>query len=301
MEFVQHDIIAEGLMFPEGPIALDDGSVLLVEILRGALTRVWGDGRSEVVADVGGGPNGAALGPDGAVYITNNGGFAWSENAAGQRVTTGALPRDYRGGRIERVDLATGRVECLYDRVGEHPLKGPNDLVFDDAGGMWFTDFGRTYERHRDLTGIYYAAADGSAVRELHLEQGGFNGIGLSPDGKRLYVAETFSGKLLGFEITSPGVLAGRPELVGRAAPTAMLDSLAVLANGDVCVGTIAPGGISCFPTAGGEPTLTRLPDRIVTNLCFGGEDMRTAYVTCSGSGRLLRTMWPTPGLKLNH
>ena len=69
--------IATDLQFPEGPIAMDDGSVILVEIARGTLSRVLPDGRVEVIADLGGGPNGAAIGPDGAVYVCNNGGFDW--------------------------------------------------------------------------------------------------------------------------------------------------------------------------------------------------------------------------------
>jgi gluconolactonase len=109
MEF---EVLAEGLLFPEGPIALADGSAIVVEIARGTLTRVW-NGRTEVLAHLGGGPNGAALGPDGAVYVCNNGGFEWSE-VNGIRIPLRAA-ESYTAGRIERVDLATGKFERLYD------------------------------------------------------------------------------------------------------------------------------------------------------------------------------------------
>ena len=108
--------IASGLQFPEGPVAMDDGSVLLVEIARGTLSRVTPDGEVQVVADLGGGPNGAALGPDGAVYVCNNGGFRWTTEADGCHRPIGQA-EDYSGGRIERVDLATGRFERLFDSV----------------------------------------------------------------------------------------------------------------------------------------------------------------------------------------
>src|SRR5690606_19135785 len=108
------EIVAEGLAFPEGPVALSDGSVLFVEIVGGTLKRAWGDGRVEVVARPGGGPNGAQLGPDGAVYVCNNGGLDMVNycHADGP----GAV------GRIERIDLATGKVERVYDRCGDYPL-----------------------------------------------------------------------------------------------------------------------------------------------------------------------------------
>ncbi len=103
--------IASGLKFPEGPIAMDDGSVILVEIERGTLSRVSEDGKVEVIADLGGGPNGAAIGPDGAVYVCNNGGFEWHHR--GGLTIPGDIAPDYSGGRIERVDLATGKVDTL--------------------------------------------------------------------------------------------------------------------------------------------------------------------------------------------
>src|SRR5438093_440449 len=104
--------ITSGLQFPEGPVALDDGSVLVVEIKRGTLTRVAPDGRQTIVAETGGGPNGAAIGPDGLVYVCNNGGFEWHE--VGGLLVPGNQAHDYAGGRIQRVDLASGRVQDLY-------------------------------------------------------------------------------------------------------------------------------------------------------------------------------------------
>ena len=72
-----YKVIAKGLKFPEGPIWMDDDSIILVEIARGTLSRVLPSGEINVVANLGGGPNGAAIGPDGSCYVCNNGGFEW--------------------------------------------------------------------------------------------------------------------------------------------------------------------------------------------------------------------------------
>jgi len=71
--------IASGLRFPEGPVAMPDGSIVLVEIERRTLSRVTPDGKVQVIATLGGGPNGAALGPNGKIYVTNNGGLKFME------------------------------------------------------------------------------------------------------------------------------------------------------------------------------------------------------------------------------
>ena len=157
-------IIASGLRFPEGPVWTSDGSVLLVEIERKTLTRVCPDGRVEVVAQMDGGPNGAAVGPDGRIYITNNGGFGWIRE--GNTLRTGLQPPDYQGGSIDVVDPKTGRIERLYDSCDGRRLVGPNDLVFDTHGGFWFGDLGKRRAHDMDLGGVYYAKADGSRIRE---------------------------------------------------------------------------------------------------------------------------------------
>jgi len=197
------ELVADGLKFPEGPIAMSDGSVILVEIARGTLTRVLPDGGTRIIAQLGGGPNGAALGPGGAIYVCNNGGFTWIE--AGDRLIPGDEAADYSGGRIERVDLATGKVETLYTEGDGNPLKGPNDIVFDRQGGMWFTDHGKAHGRLRDRGAVFYAKPDGSSITQAVFPMEAPNGIGLSPDEDFLYVAETPTARLWKFKISAPG------------------------------------------------------------------------------------------------
>ncbi len=298
-------ILAEGLRFPEGPVAYPDGSVILVEIARGTITRVGPDGACTTVATPGGGPNGLAAGPDGALYCCNNGGFAWREE--GGLLRTAGTPDDYKGGRIERIDPATGAIDVLYTQCGEHALRGPNDIVFDAQGGFYFTDLGKTYPRHRDLGSVYYALPDGSRIVEVVQPVLTPNGIGLSPDGRVLYVAETETGRLWAFDIVAPGAVAKLPwpsphggRLVCGLPGYQRFDSMAVLESGDVCVATLMSGCITQIAPDGRVVRTVTLPDRNVTNLCFGGPDRRTAFITLSGAGHLVAMDWPEPGLRLH-
>ena len=298
--------IATGLKFPEGPIALPDGDVLLVEIARGTLSRVKPDGRVEVVAHTGGGPNGAAMGPDGKVWICNNGGFQWIDMGGG-RMRPAHQPHDYSGGRIERVDLATGAVEVVYTHGPNGPLRGPNDLVFDADGGLWFTDLGKTRARDLDYGAVYYARPDGSSIVEVVQPMLTPNGIGLSPDGKRLYVAETRAGRLWAWDIEGPGTLRKQPfpspwggTLMVDMSTYRLFDSLAVDAAGNVCVASLMEGGITVVSPRGGELEFIPMPDVYTTNLCFGGPGLKTAFVTLSTTGKLVSIDWPRAGTPLN-
>jgi gluconolactonase len=300
--------VASGLQFPEGPVALDDGSVLLVEIARGTLSRVTPDGRVQVVAALGGGPNGAAIGPDGAVWVCNNGGFEWATTHDGH-LRPVLQSNDYAGGRIERVNLATGRWERVWDQVEGLPLRGPNDLVFDAEGGLYFTDLGKTRQHDMDHGAVHYAPPGGGAPQTVLRNALTPNGVALSPDGRTLYYAETAGARLWAFDLASPGMVRREPwpsPLGGRqlvASPGGQLqrfDSIAVDAYGNVHVATLLHGGITIVSPDGARWHHVPLPDRMVTNLCFGGPGLRTAYVTLSGTGRLIAIDdWPTPGLKL--
>lgn len=302
-EGIEFETVATDLRFPEGPIALDDGSVLLVEIERGTLSKVQADGSVSVVAALGGGPNGAAIGPDGRCYVCNNGGFEW--HGTSSKLIPGDQSNVYTGGTIQVVDLADGTFETLYEACDGRSLKGPNDLIFDSAGGFWFTDHGKTRARERDVTGVFYAAADGSSLREAIFPLDAPNGIALSPDGSRLYVAETLCGRVWYWNLAGPGVIEPHPRsphggyLLHGLGGLQMLDSLAVDEAGRVCVATLIRGGISIFTADGCGVTHVPTGDPLTTNICFGGEDRRTAYVTLSSSGRLVKARWPCPGLAL--
>ena len=200
------ELVADGLGFPEGPVALSDGSLLVVEIRSQCVTRIAADGSRRIIASLAGGPNGAAIGPDGAIYVCNNGGFAFGEvELYAINIPVGPAP-DYAGGSIQRIDPVTSEIRTLYTEAGDVPLRGPNDLVFDRRGGFWFTDHGKSGHRDRDRVGVFYAAADGSFIREVIFPLENPNGIGLSPDGRTLYVAETYTCQLWAFSPSTASV-----------------------------------------------------------------------------------------------
>jgi gluconolactonase len=300
--------LATGLRFPEGPVAMPDGNIVLVEIQRGTLSRVTPEGKIEVIATLGGGPNGTAIGPDGAAYVCNDGGFCWTE--LGELlipldITNGSnQPPGFEGGWIERVDLATGAATRLYTECDGHRFCSPNDIVFDSAGGFWFTDLGKTRARDVDRGGLYYALPDGSRVVEAAYGLWGPNGVGLSPDQSTVYVAESYTGRVIAWDLDGPGqIRPATPVGHGGRVVTATrghFDSLAVEADGHVVVAALGDG-LCVVDPADGSFEYVRFEDPLTTNVCFGGPDLRTAFVTLSGTGKLVATEWPRRGLKLAY
>jgi gluconolactonase len=302
--------LAVGLRFPEGPVALSDGSLLVCEITGGTISKIR-DGGHTVVADVGGGPNGAALGPDGRLYIANNGGLGFVI-VDGQTRFTGQLPDSYTGGYIQALDLDTGQVEIVAAEWDAEPLSAPNDLVFDDSGGFYFTDTGKVHPRYRVRGGLYYVNAD-RKIRRAVWPLEAPNGVGLSPRGDRVYVSETTTGRVWYWDVAEPGVL--RPGHTARALSEGSggtllcglggfqnLDSMAVDGAGNVCVATLMAGVITVISPSGTVEERVHLleHDPLVTNICFGGPEHRTAYVTCGGLGTVVEVAWPWQGLQLN-
>lgn len=307
MEFRE---VASGLGFPEGPLELPGGDILVTDIRGGRLLRINpATGAVCVFATTGGGPNGAAIGPDGAIYVTQNGGFAWTERVSPttglKGVFPGEQPHDYMGGQIQRVSADGSEVTTIYRQCDGERLKGPNDLVFDAEGNFYFTDHGKVRPRDKDRTGVFYASPDGKMIKEAVFPMESPNGVGLSPDGKTLYVAETPTGRLYAFDLVGPGQVERR-RVVGtvQGAPPlnlALCDSLCVDGEGNIIVATLVNGGVTSFAPDGSKAEHTPCPDVLTTNACFAGPDLRTLYVTLSTTGRLIAfDDWPTKGLKLH-
>ena len=302
------DIFGKGLTFPEGPVACDDGSVLVVEMFGERITRINPDGSTSVVAEVPGGPNGLAECADGSLIVCNNGGSFTAIDLGGLILPGPFDPARHTGGRIERVNPKTGQIARLYDSCDGHPLRGPNDLVLDGKGGFYFTDHGIRHERSGDRTSIYYAKLDGSMIKEVVFPVEAPNGIGLSPDGTKLYYAETHAARVWVRDIVQPGEVTpvtpfDTHHLLWASPTLVYLDSLAVDGDGNVCVATIAPagGGVTVISPEGKVVRFVASGDVMTTNICFGGPDLRTAYITRSGVGDVVATQWASRGLALHR
>jgi gluconolactonase len=301
------EILAGGLGFTEGPIIADDGRVFVVDIDGGRILAV-SSGEATLVASTGGGPNGMAFETESTAIVANNGGFLWTEVEGGYRIpidrtTHTNEPAGFGGGWIERVDLQSGEVTVLHTECERRPLRGPNDLVFDEVGGLWFTDHGKGRHASVDRGGLYYIPPDGSTVKEMAFPLLGPNGVGLSPDGRRVYVSETHTGRLWAWDLSGPGeVRAAKGSLAVRhggiclAATPFSFDSLAIEEDGRIVIGAIADGLVVITPD-GQEVDVHPIPGDVTTNIAFGGADRRDAVITLSRSGSVARLTWPRPGL----
>ena len=283
-ELREVQIVADGLAFPEGPVAMRDGTVLVAEIGGGSVARVGRDGTVERVAIVRGGPNGAAIGPDGALYVCNNGGFR-----AEDRIEPCGIEHEGGvGGRRRKTTEMPTRCHAADKDIPIFRVRLHADPIAQNC-------------------------AAGVGAGRINRE----NGVGLSPDGTVLYWAETPTRQVQRRRLVAPGRVAHadcdvralfRPSGADRYAVLAglpgchELDSLAIDSAGSVVVGTLVDSGVSEIRDDGSW-TLHKLPpalaDPLVTNVCFGGADLTTLYVTCSKTGRLLRATWHCPGAPL--
>jgi gluconolactonase len=272
---VDGEVIATGLAFPEGPVWRGE-ELVFTEITGGVVSR-WSSVRGvSTLATTGGGPNGAAAGPDGATYVTQNGGMG-----EGERVTPG----------IQRID-ADGTVDLVVDTVAGVRLDGPNDLAFGPDGRLWFTDpRGEPDPARNDRPGRLFAVdvttGDGDLVREVGPTFP--NGIAFLADGTLVWT-ESFTRRVMALVGDQPQVLVELPE---RHAP----DGLCVDGDGRLYVASTYSHAVSVVE---GGVLVDRLVcgDGMPTNCCFGGTDL---YVTESRRGTLWRFTLGHAGLPLPY
>ncbi len=250
----------------EGPACDRDGSVFAVNFhTQQTIGRVTPDGRGEVFATLPGEStgNGIRFGPNGVMYVA-----------------------DYVGHNVLRIDPTTRAVSVF---AHEERMHQPNDLALAADGTLYASD-----PNWEDGTGQLWRIGEDGKVLQLAENMGTTNGLDLSPDGKTLYVNESVQRKIWAFDVVPEGV-ANKRALI--AFPDHGLDGMRVDVAGRLYVTRYGKGTVAVVSPAG---TLLREIDVLgkrPSNICFGGPDGRTAYVTEVEHTRLVTFRVDKPGL----
>jgi gluconolactonase len=252
---------------------------------------------------------------EGNIYFTGNGRIyklatdgklsIFSETAAGGLIFDEQwrlLACEGRQAQVTRTDLKTGKTEVLAASYEGKKFSAPNDLTYDKKGRIYFTD--RTDLRKPEegkgivtIPGVYRIDPDGKVTRILagpDIEAP--NGITISPDDKTLYLVESNSAKngarmIRGYDLESDGSVRNM-RVFHDFYPGRSADGLAVDVEGNIyaAAGLNFPrgtsetmdtkGGVYVFSPAGKQLKFIPVPEDLISNLTFGGADMKTLYVT---------------------
>ncbi len=296
-------VVCAGPEFGEGPVWCPpgpgdrEGTLVCTSVLGGTLQRVWPEsGRRETIADTGGGANGAALAADGGFVVTQNGGIDFS---VFEIFGTLPPPRFVPSG-LQRV-APDGAVTYLTPDPTVEPLQQPNDLCVAADGTVYFTDphwppasppGGRVFALDppsREGGGSLRLAADGFWAP---------NGIILDVDGETLIVVENGRHREHHGFVRLRGDGSREMFAPGRMGDGGALDAdgRIYMAGGGHVVTIYEPDGtvVDVLQSPGDHP--------VSTNLCFGGDDLRTLFAVDAGTpGHVYCwTGMPTPGLTLH-
>jgi gluconolactonase len=284
-------VLCDGLAFPEGPSFDGAGNLYVAEIAAGCVTRITPDGGKRTFAKLGGGPNGTAFGPDGHLYVMNNGGLTFANGRPS------GIPSDNHGGRIDRV-APDGSFETLYTEFEGRTLQAPNDIAFDVEGGFYFTDSQHGTRQSRPPGMIYYCVPE---ARTIALAAAGLslpNGIAVSPDGRWVIAVETIPRLVVRFPIARRGAL-GEKEVVCTLPEGCLPDGIALDTEGNVVCAGLGLGIVIAVGKDGREVRRIKMACTDPTNLAFGGTNGRTLFVTEGVLGRIAMIGWPVPGVSL--
>jgi sugar lactone lactonase YvrE len=274
------EVQVRGLGFPEGPVVLDDGAIAFVDLLHRKVRR-YHKGEITELCTLPGSPNGMRRGPDGALYVANNGGIA----PLSLEALDFADPQI--SGRIQRVDLDGHWRDFAVDLPGEAPSR-PNDLVFSPAGDIVFTD-PQNWEVLGDVSlassyrgGQLLLASPDGKVRHLAKMTGFPNGLVFHPDGS-LLVGITMEHRIVRFPWHDNRV--GEPETWCRFDDKFNPDGMAFDAGRFYVTGSTGDRVAIVGLNGHIEGHIETGPGSDPTNLCI---DDRTLWVTLGLPGQLV-------------
>ena len=203
-------------------------------------------------------------------------------------------------GQVVAYDVQSGQAKLLAGTYQGKRFNAPNDLVIDKEGGIYFTDplFRAPQPLPQGVQAVYYIPADGETQRVTD-DLAAPNGIGLSPDGKRLYVIPSQQAEMLVYDVTAPGQLSVGRTFCRLTQPPGMDgtggDGMTVDVQGNVYITTRL--GVEIFSPQGNQLGLVEFPEQ-PANVTFGGAEGTTLYVTARTG--LYRVAMPIAGLKPN-
>ncbi len=283
--------VAATVAFTEGPTVHEDGSVYFTDITNNRILRMAPDGEVTTFRQPSNRANGLIFDDQWRLLACEGNDGATAD------------------ARITRTDLETGEVEVLADRYEGRLFHRPNDLTIDGSGRIYFTD--RPEPEHGDeyigVHGVYRIDPDGSIERILtEPEVVRPNGIVVSPDDATLYVIETQQREggarlIRAFDLAADGT-AGNMRVFHDFYPGRSGDGMTIDSEGNLYVaaglnrlrGTSetldTPAGVHVFAPDGELLELIRVPEDSITNVAFGGPDLRTLYITAGKTLFRVRT-----------